>query len=236
MNSYIYEIKIGHYYYIGKDMYNRRKREHLNLLLKDNHYNSFMQNAFNKYKEFHFTIIEEKDFLKEELSNREIEFIKLYREKYGYSNIMNLTDGGEGGRGHKATPAQIEAARKFMTENNPSRKIPREDVLLIYTMIKEGKNNQEIGDKFGLNSGYISQIRIGDKYSDLYKEHFTESIPSPGRQKLSYEQFLEILNLKNKGLNNKEIGVIFNTDTSVICRLVNKKTYKSYWKKYLKCV
>ena len=57
--SYIYEVKIGDYYYIGKDMQNKRKREHLNLLLKNKHYNKFMQNVYNKYHEFHFKILEE---------------------------------------------------------------------------------------------------------------------------------------------------------------------------------
>lgn len=236
MKSCIYEIKIGQYYYIGKDMLNKRKREHLNLLMKNKHYNKFMQNAFNKYKEFNFSVIEEGDFSKAELNQKEIETIKFYRDKYTRKNVMNLTDGGDGGRGHKKTPAQIEASRKFMTEQNPTRKISREDVLLIFSLIKEGKTNTEIGEQFNLSSGYISQIRIGDKYPDLYKEHFKEPITSSGRQKLSYEQFLEILNLKNKGLKNTEIGKQFNMDASAICRLVNKKTYSTYWKKYLKCV
>lgn len=236
MKSCIYEIKIGQYYYIGKDMLNKRKREHLNLLIKNKHYNKFMQNAFNKYQEFNFSILEEGDFSREELNQKEIETIKAYREKYSKENIMNLTDGGDGGKGHKKTPAQIEASRKFMTEQNPTRKISREDVLVIYSLIKKGETNTEIGEKFNLHSGYISQIRIGDKYPDLYKEHFKEPIVSSGRQKLSYEQFLDILNLKNNGLTNAEIGRKFNLDTSVICRLVNKKTYSTYWKRYLKCV
>ena len=149
---------------------------------------------------------------------------------------MNLTDGGEGGRGHKKTPLQKETARKYMIENNPARKISRDDVLIIYEMIKKGKTNKEIGDKFGLHSGYISQIRIGNKYNDLYIKHFSQKVESPGRQKISYEDFLKILALKENGLNNKEIGVIFNTDTSVICRLINRKTYRIYWDKYLECV
>ena len=217
-------------------MLNKRKREHLNLLIKNKHYNQFMQNAFNKYQEFNFSILEEGDFSREELNQKEIETIKAYREKYTKEKIMNLTDGGDGGRGHKKTPAQIEASRKFMTEQNPTRKISREDVLVIYSLIKKGETNTEIGEKFNLHSGYISQIRIGNKYPDLYKEHFKEPIVSSGRQKLSYEQFLDILNLKNKGLSNAEIGRKFNMDTSAICRLVNKKTYSTYWKRYLKSV
>lgn len=236
MKSCIYEIKIGQYYYIGKDMLNKRKKEHLILLKKGKHYNKFMQNVFNKNQEFNFSILQEGHFSKEELSQKEIEMIKHYREKYTREKVMNLTDGGEGGRSHIKTRSQIEASRNFMTEQNPTRKIPRQDVLKIYSLIKEGKTNTEIGKSFNLSSGYISQIRIGDKYPDLYKKHFKETIPSPGRQKLSYEQFLEILSLKNNGLNNAEIGRIFNMDTSAVCRLVNKKTYITYWKKYLECV
>lgn len=236
MKSCIYEIKIGQYYYIGKDMLNKRKREHLNLLLKNKHYNSFMQNAYNKYKELSFSILIEGDFSKEELNLLEINKIKEYRLMFGKENIMNLTDGGDGGKGHVKTEAQKAAARKFMTEQNPTRKMTQEDVLKIYSLIKEGKTNGEIAKKFNLNSGYISQIRIGQKYSSLHKKHFQKVITSSGRQKLSYEQFTEILNLKNNGLTNSEIGKMYNTDTSAICRLVNNKSYSSYWEKYLKSV
>lgn len=236
MKSYIYEIKIGQYYYIGKDMLNKRKREHLNLLINNKHYNTFMQNVYNKYKELSFKILVEGDFSKQELNLLEIEKIKEYRELFGRKNIMNLTDGGDGGKGHIKTPKQIDSARKFMTEHNPTRKISREDVLQIYSLIKEGKTNSEIANIFNLNSGYISQIRIGDKYSDLHSEHFEKVITSSGRQKLSYEQFVEILDLKNNGLSNSQIGKIYRTDTSAICRLVNQKSYSSYWERYLKCV
>lgn len=115
--------------------------------MKDKHYNKFMQNAFNKYQEFNFSILEEGDFSREELNQKEIETIKTYREKYTKENIMNLTDGGDGGRGHKKTPAQIEASRKFMIEQNPTRKISRKDVLVIYSLIKKGETNTEIGKK-----------------------------------------------------------------------------------------
>lgn len=215
-------------------MLQRRKKEHINLLVANNHYNTFMQNVYNKHKEFIFTIVKDGDFSKEELSLIEIETIRDYRDRFGSNLIMNLTNGGDGGRGHIKTPAQIEASRKWMVENNPSRKISREEVLDIYSLIKEGKTNSEIGEIYKLNPGYISQIRIGDKYKDLFHLHFKESVESPGRQKLSYEQFLEILDLKNNGLTNKEIGGLFKTDTSAICRLLNKKTYSVYWKKYLK--
>ena len=73
MKSYIYEIKIGQYYYIGKDMLNKRKREHLNLLINNKHYNTFMQNVYNKYKELSFKILVEGDFSKQELNLLEIE-------------------------------------------------------------------------------------------------------------------------------------------------------------------
>lgn len=237
MKKCIYEIQIGHYYYIGKQVRNQRHKEHLNLLVNNKHYNIFMQNAYNKYKELKFRIIfESKEISMEELSELEISTIKQYREEKGFSSVMNLTNGGDGGKGHIKTPAQIEQARKFMTERNPTRKISREEVLMIYEDIKQGKTNSEIGERYNLHSGYISQIRIGNKYKDLFSEHFTEPVGSSGRQKISYETFLEIINLKNNGLNYQEISSRLNIDRSSINRICLEKTYKSYWKRYKECV
>lgn len=213
-------------------MLNKRDREHLNMLIKNGHYNKFMQNAFNKYQEFNFRVIIEIEATREELNELEIKTIQEYRDKYGKENIMNLTDGGDGGRGHIKSPLQIELARKFMTEHNPSRKIKRDQVLEIYQMIKDGKTNQEIADKFSLSSGYISCVRIGDKYPDLYKEHFREPVISPGRLKFTYEQFVDIVERHKAGENNGSIAESYSVDRSVISRLTTGKTYNTYWDIY----
>ena len=236
MKSCIYEIQIEHYFYIGKDMNSRRQREHLNLLMRGTHYNTFMQNVYNKHKSFKFSVIEEfSEISKSELSQKEIDYIAKYREEKGFSFVMNLTDGGEGGSGHIKSPRQIEWATTFMTEQNPTRKIERDSVLDIYRMIKEGKTNTEIGAIFNLHSGYISQIRIGDKYQDLFQEHFSTPIVSPGRQKISYDIFLKIVSLHKEGLNYQRISEKTGVDRSSINRICLRQTYKTYWKRYDKC-
>lgn len=238
MNCIIYEINIDKYYYIGKSMAGNttRKNEHLNALIANKHYNSFLQSVYNKYQEFHFTILESipKNLItKKELSSLEINYIAQYKKDKGKQNIMNLTNGGEGMSGYVYSDELIETRRKWMFEHNPNRILTKEEVLDIYSMIKDYKTNGEIAKKYNLNSGYISCIRIGQKYDYLFKKYFDKPIMSPGNQKLSYEGFLKVLELKKEGsLNNKEIANIVGIERSSISRLWNKKNYMRYWERY----
>ena len=82
--------------YIGKcENFLKRKKEHLKLLKKGNHFNNHLQYAFIKYEEinFKFILIEECD----DLNFKEIFYINEYKSLdrlYGY----NLQTGGEGGK------------------------------------------------------------------------------------------------------------------------------------------
>lgn len=237
MSIQIYEIKIGDNYYIGKDKYNQRRGQHMRMLESNTHYNTFMQNSFNKYSDFSYRKVHEfpnNSISDKELSNLEIETISKYREKYGKNKVMNLTDGGDGGKGHIKNQLQIETARKTMMENNPTRKIDRSAVSKIYDMFDDNKTNQEIGKEFNLHPGYISQIRVGSKYKDLFELRYKDKkpLPSLGRGRISYDMFLTVVTLKETGLNYVEISKETGLDRSVINRLCLKQTYKNYWKMY----
>lgn len=58
--SGIYLIRISKYYYIGSsnNLY-RRSQRHLSELKRNNHFNDFLQNVYNKYKEYNFYVLEE---------------------------------------------------------------------------------------------------------------------------------------------------------------------------------
>jgi group I intron endonuclease len=58
MNSGIYQIWIGDYYYFGStNDFEVRGKRHLSNLKKGKHQNPRMQNAYNKYQTFDFEII-----------------------------------------------------------------------------------------------------------------------------------------------------------------------------------
>lgn len=95
MISGIYYIKnnINNKYYIGQSLnIKQRKQKHFSSLRHNNHHNSYLQNAFNKYGEdaFEFKLIKA---CKPRYLNR---FEKLYIKTYdSYNNGYNLTEGGE---------------------------------------------------------------------------------------------------------------------------------------------
>lgn len=97
----IYCIKnnLNNKVYIGQSInINHRIQEHISLLNRNCHSNSYLQRSFNKYgiENFSHEIIEECS--EELLSEREIYWINYYDS---YNNGYNLTEGGEGLRGYK---------------------------------------------------------------------------------------------------------------------------------------
>jgi hypothetical protein len=58
------------------------------------------------------------DLTLEEAKEKEKEFISLYGKKLNGGTLVNLTDGGDGCWGYKATEEQLEKRVKRMTENN----------------------------------------------------------------------------------------------------------------------
>lgn len=99
--------------YIGsaKD-FQRRKRTHLNLLKKQKHHSSKLQNSYNKYGEyhFHFYIIEEVQDLKD-LIVREQFYLDLIKPELN----MTLTAGLNSSQGLKRSKTTCEKISKALT-------------------------------------------------------------------------------------------------------------------------
>ena len=95
MKSGIYKIEINNKIYIGRDKnlnINFRMKKHLRSLKKGNHPNKHLQNAYLKFNEFNYDIIEFCDY--EIINEREIYWIEHFKSKYtefGY----NMTSGGD---------------------------------------------------------------------------------------------------------------------------------------------
>ena len=73
----------------------RRKTEHFHQLEIDKHHNAHLQNAYNKYgkQSFYFEILED-NILDSEVHDREIYWIKQFKETH---YLYNITDGGDAG-------------------------------------------------------------------------------------------------------------------------------------------
>lgn len=88
--SGVYRIEIGGKSYIGSSVnINQRWRQHRTNLKCGRHDNPYMQNAYNKYKEAKFELLEEMPGVTdEELREKEAYYLKLYSAEY---NIQEPT-------------------------------------------------------------------------------------------------------------------------------------------------
>jgi len=120
---YCFENKQNGMKYIGKSV-DLRKRilDHLNNLRKNLDECSYLQNAWNVYGEKCFSIFIIEECSVEEISDKEIFYIKEYKTKRpdGY----NLTDGGDGSTGYihsEETKNKLSQIRKekFSGANHP---------------------------------------------------------------------------------------------------------------------
>lgn len=92
----IYKIIINGKIYIGQSInFLNRKKEHISLLVKNKHYNTYLQNYFNKYGRLENFTIEELEKCEniDQLNEREKYWIKFYNSLS--PNGFNFRDGGE---------------------------------------------------------------------------------------------------------------------------------------------
>lgn len=141
---YKIENKINKKVYIGQAInIKRRWTIHKKDLNKNNHYNGYLQRAWNKYGEenFSFSIIEETN----ELNEREKFWIKSYKSfesKFGY----NQTYGGTFGKLSKEARQKISDALKGEKHHLYGKKLPEETRIKI-SKTMSGENNPFSGRK-----------------------------------------------------------------------------------------
>lgn len=180
--------------YIGSSLYlSNRKSGHFTKLQKNIHPNQHLQNAWNKYgKEvFRFEIIEYIEG-KNKLLEKEQYYIDLFQafnKKYGY-NICPIAGNTEGIKhtdevkrkmsisrtgsnnsffNKKHTLENIEKNRiTHQGENSSNSKLTKENVLLIYKMIKDNYMINDIAKYFNVKPNTISSIKYGKRWSHLY--------------------------------------------------------------------
>lgn len=226
--SGIYAIKnkTNNKIYIGssKSVYYRWKQQHKPELIKNKHYNKYLQNAWNKYgeMEFEFKVIEEcKESMLDEREGHWIEFYKSWDRKYGY-NLRRFING--------RTVLHEETIEK-MRQNKKQE----------WQRIKE--NNYE-----GVNLGFIKYKLTPEKKEEIEKLReeglpYEEIFKITGISKTHYYRALDFqdgqycgtrkrktyktmtpevkekaIELRNQGKTWKQIGEILGVDRTLFYR------------------
>lgn len=119
--------------------------------------------------------------------------------------------------------AQRHGLMKPMSgEKNGMSKLSNKCILDVVKSLLNNETNEEIGIKFNLHPRYVSLIRHGKRWKDIYNEYgpFPMSRKDNSEIVNKYNSFLVLKDTKN----NKEIANLLNVDPSTISRWRNGKT------------
>lgn len=151
ITSGIYSITnlVNNHMYIGQSVdIDRRINQHISCLTKNKHYNTYLQNAVNKYGIDNFTFNTIKECDKDDLNFYENFYIKYYNT---YENGYNLTEGGE-----KYPTSYKEIAKKrsdTALKNKKSRKNNKTGYYRVYIVydnkVKQGFFYRYRAKKYG---------------------------------------------------------------------------------------
>lgn len=62
-------------------------------------------------------------------------------------------------------------------------KLTEKQVLEIYKLIKDLRSDTYISNIFGLNVKHVNLLRLGKRWTKIFKQHFDNPIPSPKQEK-----------------------------------------------------
>lgn len=182
---------------------------------------------------------------KEDMFESEIHFIKYYRDS-GFK-IYNISDGGEHfEQTQESIKKMLDTRRKNnvrqakVGEDVTSSKLTNNEVLEIYSLIKEFYSNEDIIKKFNkpLNRTWLASIRFGNTWKFLFKEHFSEPIPSLknfGTNSYNGRIKMKIVELLDKGYEPKKLMRFFNKiNVFDMIKIKNQEIWKPVWNNYYK--
>lgn len=207
--------------YIGQSQKVRaRLQKHRRLLIKNEHQNSHLQNAFNKYgiDSFSFNIIEYCSI--EELDFKENFYIKSYKSNNPY-NGYNYRIDNRTNRGLKWSDEQREKM-KAAIENNPWYKnhtVPLEIAEKAWEVTRNKVWTEEERKRH-------SEILKGTKVADTTKMKLAQTGENNGCAKLKENDVKEIFYLLHKNITQKIISEIFNISSSNVYMINKNKSWK----------
>lgn len=148
----------------------RRWSSHLSQLKNDKHPNKQMQEDFNKYGWDRFSFRIKTECLQRELYEQEAKYLARYNKDTLYNVKRVLNTQKKIRRGKEAANYREKWSAKNLGENNPNVKYKVEQIIEVKTMLRDGVDLQTIADKFGMSSGYVSQIKNGYKWASVKLE------------------------------------------------------------------
>lgn len=201
--------KIDGKIYIGKTGMNFGDRwdSHRSLLNNNKHDNPYLQNAWNKYGEDNFEFVVIEDCNVEELNEKEIYYIKYYRD---LDLSYNIHDGGDGGF-MLGSHLSEETKRKIGEKNRINN--------LGKTLSDETKSKMS-----ETHSGmkYKSMSDVGKENIRKAQQKYVEAHP----KKLTVDNVLKIRELHRQGASYSSISRQFNVSTTCISDICNYKRWK----------
>lgn len=207
------------------------------------------------YDNIEIIIIEDNIPTFEESCEKEIQYIREYREIY---NLVNMTDGGDGGcPGYKHT----EEAKKKISEANKGKKVSEKTKELLRNRVISEETKRKLSEsskkttKGELNPMYgkkrpdtieLNKKRTGWKHKDEVRKKMSEdrqgengSNYKHGRYSKKYKEehkrvyklnesdVIEIRKLHSEGMSYKEIATIYDTSQQYISAIVRRINWRS---------
>jgi predicted GIY-YIG superfamily endonuclease len=195
-----------------------------------------------------FTIIELYDCSSiEDMYSKEIELIAKYKSE-GFK-LYNLQDGGLINKNPTESILTMLESREKNKKNHivvrgeasHSAKLSEIEVLYIYKLIKEFYSNEEILVKLSnkcVANTTISMIRSGSNWSHLWKQHFTNKIPSLKRDSIrgyNTRVKLALVELLDKGCDVEDLLKIYSRINRFdLKKIQRKELWKPIWEVYNK--
>ena len=115
-------------------------------------------------------------------------------------------------------------------ESHHNSKLTEEKVLEIYELIKLRYSNTKIAEVMGVNHRTVSQIRSGDRWSELFVK-VGMSLTKPLNTNKDLHFCLEVISHLDKH-TNIQIANKFNLEPSLVSRVRSKQTWLSVWRIY----
>lgn len=129
----------------------------------------------------------------------------------------------------QATISMIKTGKRWNTEAikvskgsmqgsaNPSSKLTEDDVREIFELLKQGIPQNEIGERYGVVKGLISDIARRKSWSHVE----TDYVYAPKKSKLSEEDIIKITEYaKNRTYTRKELGNLYGVSKGLIDKVL----------------
>lgn len=147
-----------------------------------------------------------------------VDHIDNNKDNNSISNLQLLSRGDNSLKSH-------EGRVYPQGEDSTSSKVTKEEVLKIYKMFENYATNEDIGETYGLHSRYVSLLRHGKRWKELYKEYGCKFKQSSKELSVTLEQVKAVLELLSTK-NNVEISAITKVEKSTVSRLRHGKALK----------